>query len=96
MIQRNQRTMEVIGMSFKVVSMFSGAGGLDMGFHNKGFKILWANDSAKDVCDTYDKWANYNKDGSRKPEKECTIIKCGDISKLDLKTVLPDTEVDVV
>jgi DNA (cytosine-5)-methyltransferase 1 len=88
--------MEVIGMSFKVVSMFSGAGGLDMGFHNKGFKILWANDSAKDACDTYDKWANYNKDGSRKPEKECTIIKCGDISKLDLKTVLPDTEVDVV
>jgi len=41
--------MEVIGMSFKVVSMFSGAGGLDMGFHNKGFKILWANDSAKDT-----------------------------------------------
>lgn len=40
MIQRNQRTMEVIGMSFKVISMFSGAGGLDMGFHNKGFEIL--------------------------------------------------------
>ena len=38
MIQRNQRTMEVIGMSFKVVSMFSGAGGLDMGFHNKDLK----------------------------------------------------------
>ena len=53
-------------MSFKVVSMFSGAGGLDMGFHNKGFKILWANDSAKDACDTYDKWANYNKDGRKK------------------------------
>ena len=27
-------------MSFKVISMFSGAGGLDMGFHNKGFQIL--------------------------------------------------------
>ena len=34
-------------MSFKVISMFSGAGGLDMGFHNKGFQILWANDFHK-------------------------------------------------
>lgn len=83
-------------MSFKVISMFSGAGGLDMGFHNQGFKILWANDFAKDACDTYDKWANYNKDGSRKEEKECTIIECGDISKIDLNSVLPGIEVDVV
>ena len=36
-------------MCFKVISMFSGAGGLDMGFHNEGFRILWANDFAKDA-----------------------------------------------
>ena len=83
-------------MGFKVISMFSGAGGLDMGFHNKGFQILWANDFNKDACDTYDKWANYDKDGNRKPEKECIIIQCGDISKLELSEVLPDIEVDVV
>lgn len=83
-------------MSFKVISMFSGAGGLDMGFHNKGFRILWANDFAKDACDTYDKWANYNEDGTRKKEEECTIIECGDITKLDLTTVLPGVEVDVI
>ena len=53
-------------MSFKVISMFSGAGGLDMGFHNKGFRVLWANDFAKDACDTYDKWANYNEDGTNR------------------------------
>lgn len=81
---------------FTVISMFSGAGGLDMGFHNKGFKILWANDFSKDACDTYDLWANYKADGTRKPENECTIIKCGDISKLDLRQVLPGKEVDVV
>ena len=52
-------------MGFKVISMFSGAGGLDMGFHNKGFQILWANDFNKDACDTYDKWANYVNDGNR-------------------------------
>ena len=83
-------------MQFTVISMFSGAGGLDMGFHNKGFRVLWANDFAKDACDTYDLWANYNPDGTRKRKEECTIIECGDISKLDLKTVLPETKVDVV
>lgn len=83
-------------MVFKVISMFSGAGGLDMGFHNKGFKILWANDFARDACDTYDKWANFNEDGTRKEEKDCTIIECGDISKIDLTKVLPGVEVDVV
>lgn len=83
-------------MAFKVISMFSGAGGLDMGFHNKGFKILWANDFARDACNTYDKWANFNEDGTRKEEKDCTIIECGDISKIDLTKVLPGVEVDVV
>ena len=83
-------------MSFKVISMFSGAGGLDMGFHNKGFKILWANDFAQDACDTYDKWANYKEDGTRKDARDCTIIECGDISKIDLKNVLPNIEVDVI
>lgn len=83
-------------MSYKVISMFSGAGGLDMGFHNKGFQILWANDFAKDACETYDLWANYNIDGTRKNKEDCTIIECGDISKIDLNSVLPGVEVDVV
>lgn len=83
-------------MSFKVISMFSGAGGLDMGFHNEGFKILWANDFAQDACDTYDRWANYNENGIRKAKSECTIIECGDISKIDLNSILPGVEVDVV
>lgn len=96
MIQRNHRKMEVIKMSFKVISMFSGAGGLDMGFHNKGFQILWANDFSQDACDTYDRWANYFEDGTRKPDEECTIINCGDISKTDLNTVLPGVSVDVI
>ncbi|HBQ5933968.1 TPA: DNA cytosine methyltransferase, partial [Klebsiella pneumoniae subsp. pneumoniae] len=26
----------------KVVSLFSGAGGLDLGFKNAGFQIVWA------------------------------------------------------
>jgi len=80
---------------FNVISMFSGAGGLDMGFHNKGFKVLWANDFNQDACDTYDKWANY-KDGKRKPEEDCTVIECGDISKFDFNKIFPEKVIDVV
>lgn len=83
-------------MQFKVISMFSGAGGLDMGFHNKGFKILWANDFSQDACDTYDRWSNYNGDGTRKADEDSTVIQCGDISTLDLNSVLPGVKVDVV
>lgn len=81
---------------YNVISMFSGAGGLDMGFHNRGFRILWANDFNRDACDTYDKWANYDKAGNRKPLTECTEIECGDISKVDFSKIAPNKQIDVV
>jgi DNA (cytosine-5)-methyltransferase 1 len=37
----------------KVVSLFCGAGGLDLGFHRAGHKIIWANDFDKYAIDTY-------------------------------------------
>ena len=37
----------------KIITLFSGAGGLDLGFSQAGFKILWANDNDKDVWQTY-------------------------------------------
>nr|CAD33712.1 putative DNA methylase [Escherichia coli] len=39
----------------KVVSLFSGAGGLDLGFKNAGFQIVWANDIDSDAVLTYKK-----------------------------------------
>lgn len=51
-----------------VVSLFSGAGGLDMGFVMEDFNIVWANDFDSDACETYK--ANIG-----------DHIRCGDIEK---------------
>jgi len=37
----------------KVISLFSGCGGLDLGFKQMGFDIVWANDSFHEACETY-------------------------------------------
>ncbi|WP_160683613.1 DNA cytosine methyltransferase [Clostridium sp. C2-6-12] len=57
-----------------VVSFFCGAGGLDLGFENAGFKTIWANDIDKDACATHRLWS------------DATVV-CGDISKIDLSTI---------
>jgi DNA (cytosine-5)-methyltransferase 1 len=41
--------------SLKIISLFSGAGGLDLGFIQAGHKVLWAIDNDKDSCETYKK-----------------------------------------
>ena len=37
----------------KVVSLFSGAGGLDLGFIQAGHEVIWANDLYSDAVETY-------------------------------------------
>jgi DNA (cytosine-5)-methyltransferase 1 len=37
----------------RLVSLFSGCGGLDLGFKREGYDLLWANDFDKDICATY-------------------------------------------
>lgn len=37
----------------KVIGLFSGCGGLDLGFKQSGYDIVWANDILKDACETY-------------------------------------------
>ena len=37
----------------KVLSLFSGCGGLDMGFVKNGYDIVWANDIDKYAVQTY-------------------------------------------
>lgn len=37
----------------QVVSLFSGAGGLDIGFQQAGYRTIWANDLNRDACATF-------------------------------------------
>lgn len=62
-----------------VVSLFSGCGGMDLGFVLKGFQVRWANDIDSSACKTYE--LNFGKH-----------IYQGDISKFDLSR-LPACEV---
>ena len=63
----------------KVVSFFSGIGGLDQGFIDAGYDVIWANDFDKYAVQTYR--ANYKHE-----------IVLGDINKIDLDTI-PDGDV---
>jgi DNA (cytosine-5)-methyltransferase 1 len=39
----------------KVVSFFAGAGGLDLGFENAGFDVVWANEYDKEIWETFER-----------------------------------------
>ena len=65
----------------KVVSLFSGAGGLDLGLIRAGHKIIWAIDIDKDAVATY-----RHNIGSH--------IHMGDVTTIDLNT-LPDCDLVV-
>ena len=38
----------------KIVSFFAGAGGLDLGFENAGFDVVWANEYDKEIWGTFE------------------------------------------
>ena len=63
----------------KVVSLFSGCGGMDLGFQQAGYELIWANDFDKSACETYSMNIGEH-------------IRYGDITELDLKKI-PDCDV---
>lgn len=45
----------MLNKKFKVLSLFAGAGGLDLGFEKAGFEIVYANEYDKSIWETYEK-----------------------------------------
>lgn len=64
---------------FTAISLFCGAGGLDMGFNRAGFKTIWGNDFDYDSCETHKKWSDAK-------------IVCGDISSIKSEEI-PDADI---
>lgn len=64
---------------YMVVSLFAGAGGLDMGFEHQGFDVIWTNDMDKDACATHRLWSN-------------ALVVQGDIGKIDFDNI-PNADV---
>jgi DNA (cytosine-5)-methyltransferase 1 len=42
-------------MKQDIVALFSGCGGLDLGFRKAGFNVVWANEYDKEIWETYEK-----------------------------------------
>ena len=61
------------------VSLFCGAGGLDIGFEQAGFNIVWATDANADACATHRLWSSAN-------------VVCGDITKISDEEI-PNTDI---
>jgi DNA (cytosine-5)-methyltransferase 1 len=62
-----------------VASLFSGAGGMDIGFHQAGFDVVWANDIDSDACQTHRNWSSAD-------------VVCGDVKSL-VPSLMPSVDV---
>lgn len=77
--QLNIRKGEVSMREFTAVSLFCGAGGLDLGFEQVGFKTIWANDIDKDACKTHQNWSKAKVVCKKISEVEAADIPSSDI-----------------
>ncbi len=64
---------------YKIASLFSGCGGLDLGFANAGFEISYANEYDRVIWDTY----RHNHKHTKFDERSILDIKTDDIPDID-------------
>lgn len=73
--------------TYNFISLFTGAGGLDIGFHEAGFNCLFASDIMREACETYRR----NNSG--------TPVVCADIRQLqtsEIRKAIGHNKVDVI
>jgi DNA (cytosine-5)-methyltransferase 1 len=63
--------------NLNIISLFSGCGGLDLGFSKAGFNVVWANDNDQNISNTFE----YNHPNTK--------LRIGDISKIPSDSI-PD------
>jgi len=63
----------------RLVSLFSGAGGLDLGFEKAGFDVVWANEYDRSIWDTYRK----NFPGTRLDTRSIVNIQAREVPDCD-------------
>lgn len=62
-----------------IISFFSGAGGLDLGFEKAGFDVIWANEYDKDIWETYEK----NHKHTKLDKRSITAIEAHEVPDCD-------------
>lgn len=74
----------------RVVSFFSGAGGMDLGFAFAGHDIVWSNDFDKDAVETYNKNI-----GLRDNKKSilADIVELLNTTKNNIDKIIPESEI---
>ena len=65
---------------YKMASLFAGIGGIDLGFEQAGFKVVWANELDKYACRTY----RENFGSGILVECDIKDVKCEDIPNFDV------------
>lgn len=63
----------------KVVSFFAGAGGLDLGFEQAGYNVIWANEFDSEIWDTY----AYNHPNTYLDKRSITDISADEVPDCD-------------
>lgn len=63
----------------KLVSLFTGAGGLDFGFEKAGFKIVWANEYDKSIWETFE----HNFPHTKLDKRSITEIQSAEVPDVD-------------
>ena len=62
-----------------IISFFAGAGGLDLGFRQAGFTVIWANEFDKEIWETYEK----NHKNTILERRSITALKESDVPDCD-------------